>query len=254
MTKHSTNEAQERRFHEMTEAPLEPLICKLAVPTIISMLITSIYNMADTFFVGQLGTSATGAVGVVFPLMALIQSIGFFYGQGSGTYISRQLGAQQQEEAERMAATGFFLSIFTGFVILMLGLLLRSPLCHLLGATDTIYPYALDYMQIILFGAPYMMAALVLNNQLRQQGNATYAMIGLVSGGILNIALDPLFIFVFDLGISGAAYATILSQLISFFLLLLGIRQSRGVQIRLRQFAPSIDRFVALMGGGLPSL
>ena len=254
MTKHSTNEAQERRFHEMTEAPLEPLICKLAVPTIISMLITSIYNMADTFFVGQLGTSATGAVGVVFPLMALIQSIGFFYGQGSGTYISRQLGAQQQEEVERMAATGFFLSIFTGFVILMLGLLLRSPLCHLLGATDTIYPYALDYMQIILFAAPYMMAALVLNNQLRQQGNATYAMIGLVSGGILNIALDPLFIFVFDLGISGAAYATILSQLISFFLLLLGIRQSRGVQIRLRQFAPSIDRFVALMGGGLPSL
>ncbi|WP_337612316.1 MATE family efflux transporter, partial [Agathobaculum sp.] len=92
----------------MTESPVEPLICKMAVPTIISMLITSIYNMADTFFVGRLGTSATGAVGVVFPLMALIQAVGFFFGQGSGNYISRQLGAQHRKEAERMAATGFF--------------------------------------------------------------------------------------------------------------------------------------------------
>lgn len=254
MTEHPTSDAQERRFHQMTEAPLEPLICKMAVPTIISMLITSIYNMADTFFVGKLGTSATGAVGVVFPLMALIQSIGFFYGQGSGTYISRQLGAQHHEEAERMAATGFFSALITGLLILVFGLLLRSPLCHLLGATETIYPYALDYMQIILVGAPYMMAALVLNNQLRQQGNATYAMVGLVSGGVLNIALDPLFIFVLDLGISGAAYATILSQLVSFLLLLLGIRLSGGVQIRLRQFSPSVKRFSALAGGGLPSL
>lgn len=248
------NQAQQRRFHQMTEDPLEPLICKMAVPTIISMLITSIYNMADTFFVGKLGTSATGAVGVVFPLMALIQSIGFFYGQGSGSYISRQLGAQHQEEAERMAATGFFLSILTGLAITAVGLALRSPLCHLLGATRTIFPYALDYMQIILCGAPYMMAALVLNNQLRQQGNATYAMVGLVSGGVLNIALDPLFIFAFDMGISGAAWATILSQLVSFVLLLIGIRVSDGVQIRLRKFAPSARRFAALAGGGLPSL
>ena len=179
----------------MTESPVEPLICKMAVPTIISMLITSIYNMADTFFVGRLGTSATGAVGVVFPLMALIQAVGFFFGQGSGNYISRQLGAQHREEAERMASTGFFSALGAGCIIMALGLLLRHPLAHLLGATDTILPYALDYMCIILIGAPYMTASLVLNNQLRLQGNAVYAMIGLVSGGVLNMALDPLFIW-----------------------------------------------------------
>ena len=247
------NDAQARKYRQLTEAPVEPLICKMAVPTIISMLITSIYNMADTFFVGWLGTSATGAVGVVFPLMALIQAVGFFFGQGSGNYISRQLGAQHREEAERMAATGFFSALAAGAVIMVIGLVCHTPLCRLLGATDTILPYALDYMCIILVGAPWITAALVLNNQLRLQGNATYAMVGLVSGGVLNIALDPLFIFVFDMGIAGAAVATILSQFISFCLLL-GVRLSGGIQIRLRLFSPSRKRFLALAGGGVPSL
>lgn len=248
------NDAQARKYKQLTEAPVEPLICKMAVPTVISMLITSIYNMADTFFVGRLGTSATGAVGVVFPLMALIQAVGFFFGQGSGNYISRMLGAQHRAEAERMAATGFFSALGAGTVILALGLLFRTPLCHLLGATETIFPYALAYMCIVLIGAPWMTAALVLNNQLRLQGNATYAMVGLVSGGILNIALDPLFIFVLKLGIAGAAVATILSQLISFGLLLLGVKLSGGIQIRLRLFSPSRKRYLALAGGGIPSL
>lgn len=248
------NDAQRQKFIQMTEAPVEPLICKMAVPTIISMLITSIYNMADTFFVGKLGTSATGAVGVIFPLMAFIQAIGFFFGQGSGNYISRQLGAQHREEAERMAATGFFSALGAGLLILLVGLLFQNPLCRLLGATETIFPFALDYMRIILIGAPYMTAALVLNNQLRLQGNATYAMVGLVSGGLLNIVLDPLFIFGFKLGISGAAIATILSQLVSFFLLLLGVRRSGGIQIRARLFSPSVKRYLALSSGGVPSL
>ena len=248
------NDAQARKYKQLTETPVEPLICKMAVPTVISMLITSIYNMADTFFVGRLGTSATGAVGVVFPLMALIQAVGFFFGQGSGNYISRMLGAQHRAEAERMAATGFFSALGAGTVILALGLLFRTPLCHLLGATETIFPYALAYMCIVLIGAPWMTAALVLNNQLRLQGNATYAMVGLVSGGILNIALDPLFIFVLKLGIAGAAVATILSQLISFGLLLLGVKLSCGIQIRLRLFSPSRKRYLALAGGGIPSL
>ena len=238
----------------MTESPVEPLICKMAVPTIISMLITSIYNMADTFFVGRLGTSATGAVGVVFPLMALIQAVGFFFGQGSGNYISRQLGAQHREEAERMAATGFFSALCAGCVIMILGLLLRHPLAHLLGATDTILPYALDYMCIILIGAPYMTASLVLNNQLRLQGNAVYAMIGLVSGGVLNMALDPLFIFTFGMGIRGAALATILSQLVGFCLLLTGVYVSGGIRIRLCLFSPSPARYADLARGGVPSL
>ncbi|MDO4269578.1 MAG: MATE family efflux transporter [Eubacteriales bacterium] len=248
------NDVQSRKFREMTEEPVERLICKMAVPTVISMLITSIYNMADTFFVGKLGTSATGAVGVVFPLMAVIQAVGFFFGQGSGNYISRQLGAQRREEAERMASTGFFSALGAGALILALGLLLQRPLCRLLGATDTILPFALDYMRLILCGAPYMTAALVLNNQLRLQGNATFAMAGLVAGGLLNIALDPLLIFTFGMGITGAALATIFSQLISFCLLLAGVKRSGGIQIRRRLFSPSRERYLALAGGGVPSL
>ena len=191
--------AQQRKFKKMTETPVEPLICRMAVPTIISMLITSIYNMADTFFVGRIGTSATAAVGIVFSLMAIIQAIGFFFGQGSGNYISRKLGAREVEEASRMAATGFFSALLTGAAVMVLGFCFSEPFCRLLGATETIMPYAQDYMRLILIGAPYMTAALVLNNQLRLQGNAFYAMIGLVSGGLLNIALDPLLSLVSDL-------------------------------------------------------
>lgn len=240
----------------MTESPVEPLICKMAVPTIISMLITSIYNMADTFFVGRLGTSATGAVGVVFPLMALIQAVGFFFGQGSGNYISRQLGAQHREEAERMAATGFFSALCAGCVIMILGLLLRHPLAHLLGATDTILPYALDYMCIILIGAPYMTASLVLNNQLRLQGNAVYAMIGLVSGGVLNMALDPLFIFVFRLEITGAAIATMLSNVAAlcyFLLFLRKIRRESTITLSPRQYSLGDGIPGEVLAVGLPS-
>nr|WP_195268456.1 MATE family efflux transporter [Eubacterium sp. 1001713B170207_170306_E7] len=239
----------------MTETPVEPLICRMAVPTIISMLITSIYNMADTFFVGRIGTSATAAVGIVFSLMAIIQAIGFFFGQGSGNYISRKLGAREVEEASRMAATGFFSALLTGAAVMLLGFCFSEPFCRLLGATETIMPYAQDYMRLILIGAPYMTAALVLNNQLRLQGNAFYAMIGLVSGGLLNIALDPLFIFGFGLGISGAALATILSQLVSFSLLLLGCNHVSGnLPVRFRHFSPSLARYRAIVNGGLPSL
>lgn len=247
--------AQQRKFKKMTETPVEPLICRMAVPTIISMLITSIYNMADTFFVGRIGTSATAAVGIVFSLMAIIQAIGFFFGQGSGNYISRKLGAREVEEASRMAATGFFSALLTGAAVMVLGFCFSEPFCRLLGATETIMPYAQDYMRLILIGAPYMTAALVLNNQLRLQGNAFYAMIGLVSGGLLNIALDPLFIFGFGLGISGAALATILSQLVSFSLLLLGCNRTAGnLPIRFRHFSPSVARYCAIVNGGLPSL
>lgn len=247
--------AQQEKFKKMTETPVEPLICRMAVPTIISMLITSIYNMADTFFVGRIGTSATAAVGIVFSLMAIIQAIGFFFGQGSGNYISRKLGAQEVEEASRMAATGFFSAMITGTAVMLLGFCFSEAFCRLLGATDTIMPYAQDYMHLILIGAPYMTAALVLNNQLRLQGNAFYAMIGLVSGGLLNIVLDPVFIFGLGLGISGAALATILSQLVSFSLLLRGCNRVKGnLSIRFRNFSPSVARYRAIVNGGLPSL
>lgn len=246
--------SQEKKFEMMTEAPIPGLIGRLAAPTIISMLITSFYNMADTFFVGKIGTSATAAVGVVFPVMAIIQALGFFCGHGSGNSISRHLGSKDVQSARELASTGFFLAFALGTLLMVLGLVFLDPLSHLLGSTETIFPYTRDYLRFILLGAPYMTAQLVLNNQLRFQGNAFYAMIGITSGGVLNVILDPIFIFVFDLGISGAAIATILSQFVSFCLLLVGLRVSKCIPIHLRNVRLTALRLREIMGGGLPSL
>ncbi len=245
---------QEQKYITMTEAPVKGLIVKLAIPTMISMLVTSFYNMADTFFVGKLGPSATGAVGVVFSVMAIIQAVGFFFGHGSGNYISRALGAHDVSGAESMAATGFFSALIGGTVIMIGGLLFLEPLALALGSSKTILPYAVDYLRWILIGAPYMTASLVLNNQLRFQGNAIYAMIGLVSGAVINIALDPLLIFTFDLGVSGAAIATIVSQLVSFVILFIGIFRSNAIDIRIRNFKPTVERYKIIINGGSPSL
>ena len=246
--------SQDEKYRMMTEAPVPGLIGRLAVPTIISMLVTSFYNMADTFFVGRIGTSATAAVGVAFPVMAVIQALGFFCGHGSGNSISRKLGAQKNDAAEELAATGFFGGLLLGVLVLIFGLLFLTPLSRILGSTDTILPYTKEYLRIILVGAPWMTVQFVLNNQMRFQGNAFYAMIGVGFGAILNIILDPILIFGFQMGIAGAAAATVISQLISFCLLFAGVRFSGCIPIRLKNIRLSRERLREITGGGLPSL
>ena len=242
------------KYTLMTTAPIPGLVTRLAVPTIISMLVTAFYNMADTFFVGRIGTSASAAVGVVFSLMAIIQACGFFFGHGSGNYISRALGAHDDADAARMAATGFFCAMIAGAVLAVIGIACIRPLARLLGSTETILPYAVDYMRVILIGAPWMMASLVLNNQLRFQGSAFYSMIGIATGAIINIGLDPLLIFACKMGIAGAALATILSQFVSFCLLLAGTRKGGNLRVRFKNFTPSVKYLLAIVNGGMPSL
>jgi putative MATE family efflux protein len=249
-----TADAEEKKFLKMTETPVEPLVLQMAVPTIIIMMISALYNMADTYFVGSLGTSASAAVGVVFPLMAIIQAMGFFFGQGSGNYISRALGAHQVEQAEKMAAVGFFSAVICGVLFAIAGLLFIKPLGHMLGSTDTILPYAMEYMRFILIGAPWMTGSLVLNNQLRFQGSAFYGMIGMVSGAFLNVILDPIFIFVFEMGVSGAALATMISQAAGCTILLIGCSRKGNIAILPKNFLPSAERYKELVKGGLPSL
>lgn len=243
----------DEKFKQMTETPVKKLICTLAVPTIISMLITSIYNIADTFFVGHIGTSATAAVGISFSLMAIIQAIGFTCGMGSGNYISRLLGSKNREYASKVAATGFVTAIIIGLIISIIGLTFVDELIYFLGATETIYPYAKSYVSIILMGAPYMVTCFVMNNILRFQGSAFYAMLGIGSGGILNIILDPIFIFIFDLGISGAALATIISQLVSFCILFHNCGVGGNIKIKLKNFTPKWAIYKEILKGGLPS-
>lgn len=246
-------EVQELKFKKMTEDPVDKLILKMAVPTIASMLITSIYNMADTYFVGRISTSATAAVGVILPFMTIIQAVGFLFGHGSGNYISRKLGAKKIRECEEMASTGFFWALFGGLLIAVIGMAYKEKLVVLLGATKTIAPYAVEYLFYILFGAPIMTAAFTLNNQLRFQGNAIYGMIGIMTGGILNIILDPLFIFVFDFGVAGAAIATTLSQLVSFILLII-FTNKKSIPLNIKKFKPNLYYVKEIFRGGLPSL
>ena len=247
--------AQEGKFLQMTQPPVPKLIRRLALPCIISMLVTSIYNMADTYFVGLMdNSSASAAVGVVFSMMAIIQAIGFFFGHGSGNYISRELGKKNYDEASCMAATGFYSALLTGFVICIAGNLLLDPLAYLLGSTKTILPFTRDYLRVILLGAPWMTASLVLNNQLRYQGSASYAMVGIVSGAVLNIALDPLLIFGLNLGVAGAGWATIISQFLSFCLLYIGCRRGGNLRIRLSLFRFKLSYYKSIIQGGLPSL
>ena len=247
-------EQRQQKFDRMTKTPIPRLIGELAVPTIISMLVTSFYNMADTFFVGKINTSATAAVGIVFPLMAMIQAFGFFCGHGSGNYISRQLGAHNFEDASKMSATGFVSAFVLGLGILVVGFLFTDPLLRIMGSTETILPYARSYMRIILIGAPYMTASLVLNNQLRFQGSAFCSMIGITTGAVLNIGLDPLFIFVLDMDVAGAALATIISQFVSFCLLIAGTFRGGNLRLNLRDFSPSLKYYQNIVKGGAPSL
>jgi len=243
----------DEKFEMMTQTPVRRLIAKLAAPAIVSMLITSIYNMADTYFVSQINTSASGAVGISFALMAIIQSIGFMVGMGSGNFISRLLGQKNREHAEKVASTGFFSALCLGLMLAVLGLVFIDDLVFALGATDTIAPYARDYIFYILIGAPYMIASIVLNNILRLQGNAFYAMIGIMTGGILNVGLDPLFIFTFGMGTGGAALATILSQLVSFFILLHFSGINGTIKMHFKNFTPKLEIYKEILRGGLPS-
>lgn len=246
--------SQEERYEQMIGTPVATLIPRLAVPTIISMLVTAIYNMADTFFVSQIGTSASGAVGVMFSAMAMIQAIGFTLGMGSGNYISRSLGNRNGDAADQSAATAFFTALIIGTLITVFGLLFLKPLVYLLGATETIAPYAMDYGKYILIAAPFMMSSFVMNNILRAQGNAMYSMIGITAGGILNMVLDPLMIFGLHMGIAGAAVATMMSQMISFIILFYQCNFREGsIRLRLTSFTPTLKMYGEILHAGLPS-
>lgn len=238
----------------MTTASVPKLIGSLAVPTIISMLITSFYVMADTYFVGKINTQSTAAVGISFSVMAIIQAFGFFFGHGSGNYISRKLGAQDYANAEKMASTGFFYAFTIGIVIAIIVHLFLTPICILLGSTPTILPYTETYLSIILLGAPFMSSSLVLNNQMRFQGNAIYAMIGISIGALLNIGLAPILIFVFEMGIAGAAWSTTISQVCSFIILLIMDHKGTNIRIRFRNFSWSPMLLKEIIFGGSPSL
>ena len=238
----------------LTHAPVHRVIFTMAIPTIISMLSTSMYNLADTYFVGSINTQSVAAVGVSFAMMSVIQAVGFFFGHGSGNYVSRKLGAKEVDLAKKMASTGVVLSFLTGLLIAIVGHIFLTPLCVALGSTPTILPYTERYLGIILMGAPFMTTSLTLNNLMRFQGNTMYAMKGIMSGVLLNLVLAPLFILYFGMGITGAAIATLTSQCFGCLMLYLMTRKGQNIRIHLYNFTPTKAFAKEIVFGGTPSL
>lgn len=246
--------SSEEQYIKMTATPIPKLIKSMSVPTVVSMVVMSVYNMADTFFVSQLGTSAGAAVGIVFPIMTIIQALGFTVAIGASSMISRMLGEKNNKAADMYASTAFFSALILGIFVAAIGLLFLNPLMKLLGATPTILPYARDYAQYIFIGAPFMCCSYVMNNALRAEGKASLSMIGLSAGGIINIVLDPIFIFLFGLGTAGAAIATIISQFMSFLILLsFYLRKRALVMISIKEISRSLAVFSKIITVGLPS-
>lgn len=243
------------QYDKMTKTPVAKLIVMLSIPTILSMLVTNIYNLVDTAFVGTLGTSASGAVGIVFGFMAILQAIGFMFGQGSGSIISRMLGAGEDQKASKVASISFFSAIGLAILVSIVCMLRLHDVVMLLGSTDTIAPYAEKYVFFILIAAPFMTSSFTLNNILRYEGRAALGMIGLMTGGVLNICGDAIFMFGFKMGITGAGLSTAISQFISFSILLsMFLRKKTQCRISFKYFSADYRILLDVMSTGFPSL
>lgn len=251
----SENELQQKQFQRMTTEPVGKLLFTLSVPTIISMMVTNIYNLVDTAFVGTLGTSESGATGIVFSYMAILQAVAFMCGQGAGSIMSRKLGAKDLEEASKYSSTGFFLSLGLGLLMAVFSFLFLEPLLYLLGSTKTIAPYAGTYIFFILLAAPFFTSSLTMNNLLRYEGKAKLGTIGLMIGALINIGADMVLIFGCRLGIAGAGIATAGSQVVSFCILLsMFLRGKTQTRISVKYVARDVQTVWNVVATGFPSL
>ena len=249
------NTQKRPQYEQMVGDPIPGLIVRLSVPTILSMLVTNIYNLVDTAFVGQLGTSQSGAVGVIFGYMAILQAVGFMFGQGAGSISARLLGARNEKQASRTASAGVLCSFVIGVAISVITFLGMDTIVGMLGSTETITPYARQYLTYILMAAPAMTCGYTLNNLLRYEGKASLGMIGLMSGAILNIALDPILMFGLNMGIAGAAIATAFSQIVSFLILLsMFLRKKTTVRLSVKEADLKPKSVLDIMTTGLPSM
>lgn len=248
------NQQEKRKSMMMTE-PISKIIPKMAVPTIVSFLITSIYNLADTYFVSSLGTNATAAVSVNASLDQIIMMAGSMLAVGANSFIARLLGARKEKQASRVLSTAFFLAIAFGAVVMVLGLSCMQPMVRLLGATDTCEQYSIQYATYVVLVAPFMAASFVMNQCLRAEGSAVLSMIGMGFGGILNCILDPIFILGLDLGVAGASMATAISKLVSFSILFFPYLTHRSIlRISLSRFQANRENLYQIISVGSSSM
>lgn len=242
------------KYDKMTNAPIKWLVTTLAIPTVITMLVSAVYNMADSYFVGKIDTASVASIGIVFSIMTLLQAVGFSLGNGSGILISNLLGQKDKDKAKIYANTAFYLAILFGIFLAIIGLFFSNQISVMLGAAESTKKATAEYLKIILLGSPFILGSFVMNNQLRYQGSAIYSMAGIMSGSLINIALDPLFIFNFNLGVKGAALATVISQVIGFIILLCGTFRGENIRMSPKCFKCNRTVIGEIAKNGLPSL
>ncbi|MEL7602991.1 MAG: MATE family efflux transporter [Bacillota bacterium] len=252
----SLEQGEQRREHMLMD-PVGKLIPAVALPSIISMLVGAIYNMADTFFVGKLGNSATGAVGIVFPIMNLLQALAFMFAHGATSYVSRLLGKGDVENASRTVSTAAISALLLGALYGAVGILFLHPLLAFFGATPTILPYAGKYALYIYIASPLFAASYVFNNTLRAEGSPVLALVGMSSGAVLNIILDPICIFALNMGVAGAGFATMIGQIVGFSMLLSFYLRKKGrvsaLTLSFKLFTPTKPMMGEILRIGIPS-
>ena len=249
-------ERERKQFVKMTQTPMPKLIISLGIPTTLSMMVTSLYNLADTYFVSLLGNdSVTAAVSNLLALMSIIQAIGFTFGMGSGAVVSRLLGKRDREGADRVTSSAFFISLISGLLILTFGFIFLTPMLKLFGSVNPeVLEYSKEYARFVLISAPFMCMSFVMNNVLRAEGKAVFSMVGLITGAVINVILDPILIFSAGLGVTGAALATCISQIISFsVLLLMFLIRKTVVRLRVRSISREFSVYGEIIGTGFPS-
>ena len=246
---------QAEAYHKkMTESSVSKIIISLGIPTTVSMLITNIYNMADTYFVGRLGESAQAAPGILFTLQCIIQAVAFMLGHGAGTFVAKYIARKDTDTATSYTSTAFIGGALIGALMSVLGLIFLEDMLNVLGSTETILPYAKDYGMWILLSCPFLICSLVLNNVLRYEGKAFYAMFGLGVGGLLNIAGDYILIQRLNMGVYGAGLSTAVSQVVSFTILLILFIKHAQSRIKIKMIARKAHIYADIFKMGLPSL
>ena len=246
---------QEKRAIMLGTAPIPNVLLKLAAPAMIGMMVSAIYNVVDALFVSRLGTAAMGAATIVMPLFMIISALGMMFGVGAASYISRLLGQQEVEKANQTAIIALVSSVIFAITFAIIGVTMLDRILMLFGATPTILPYAKDYARVLISGSIFTMVNMTLNNTLRAEGSAKISMIGIATGAVLNIILDPIFIFTFGFGIKGAALATVLAQAVSTVILLgYYLRKKSYLRLKLSNFRFSGEIYSEIIKIGGPTL
>ncbi len=252
----SDEQKREERFLKITTGKIYPLLVKMAIPSMVGMIVATVYNMTDTFWVGKLNDATlTASVGVVFTFVSIIQAIGFWFGYGSGNYVSRMLGKKEVDKAEEMASTGVLLGIVVGVIMLVAGLFLLRPMARLMGAgsSEGLMDATVRYLRITVCSVPFMLTSNVIYNELRLAGSGGTSMIGLLVGMLLNMILDPILILAAGLGIEGAALASLCGQVVGVAVLYAGTKRGGNVRITISKARPDLQHVKEILAGGAPN-